>query len=139
MAPDTSPATLTLASDLAQLPVARRFVERFCEAGGLDACVTRAIVLATNEAISNVIRHAHGHLSDARLQIECRLHPDRLEIQIRDEGKPFDVTAVPHLDPGEVRIGGRGVFLMRTLMDEISCKPLGASGNLLRMVKHLNK
>ncbi len=139
MAPDTSAATLTLVSDLAQLPVARRFVEGVCEAGGLDACVIRAIVLATNEAISNVIRHAHGHLSDAWLQIECRLHPDRFEIDILDQGKPFDVTAVPHLDPGEIRVGGRGVYLMRRLMDEISCEPLGANGNLLRMVKRLNR
>ena len=33
------------------------------------------------------------------------------------------------------RIGGRGVFLMRTLMDELSCERRGTRGNVLRMVK----
>ena len=42
---------------------------------------------------------------------------------------------MPHLDPAEVRIGGRGVFLMRKLMDELSCQPRGERGNTLRMVK----
>jgi hypothetical protein len=42
---------------------------------------------------------------------------------------------VPHLDPGEVRLGGRGVFLMRKLTDELSCQPRGARGNVLRLVK----
>jgi serine/threonine-protein kinase RsbW len=135
MAPDPPPATLTLASDLSQLSVARRFVEGVCQAGGLDPAVTRAVVLATNEAVSNVIRHAHLHRPCARLQVQCLLAPDGVEVRILDEGEPFDLTAVPHLDPGEIRIGGRGVYLIRTLMDEVSCQPCGEQGNLLRMVK----
>jgi anti-sigma regulatory factor (Ser/Thr protein kinase) len=42
---------------------------------------------------------------------------------------------VPHLDPGEVRVGGRGIFLMRQLMDELSSQPRSQGGNILRMVK----
>ena len=52
-----------------------------------------------------------------------------------DEGAPFDLPAVPEMDPAELRIGGRGVFLMRTLMDELTCQPRGERGNVLRMVK----
>ena len=40
-----------------------------------------------------------------------------------------------HLDPSELRIGGRGVFLMRSIMDELTCQPRGEKGNALRMVK----
>ena len=54
-----------------------------------------------------------------------------------DEGAPFDLDAVPYLDPAELRLGGRGVFLMRTLMDELSCQPREQRGNTLRMVKRL--
>ncbi|HEX5273636.1 MAG TPA: ATP-binding protein, partial [Gemmataceae bacterium] len=57
------------------------------------------------------------------------------EILISDEGAPFDLASVPHLDPAEVRVGGRGVFLMRKLMDELSCLPRGERGNTLRMFK----
>jgi len=56
-----------------------------------------------------------------------------------DQGAPFDLDAVPKLDPRELRIGGRGVFLMRALMDELSCQPRGERGNTLRMVKRCSQ
>ena len=69
------------------------------------------------------------------LQIQCVFVPDGIEVRLLDEGDPFDITAVPHLDPSELRPGGRGVFLMRRLMDELSTQPRGNHGNTLRMVK----
>ncbi len=80
--------------------------------------------------------HAHRGHPEATIQIQCFLHPDRIEVRLLDEGEPFDLATVPHLDPSELRIGGRGVFLMRALMDELSCQPRGEHGNTLRMVKH---
>jgi serine/threonine-protein kinase RsbW len=136
MPPDSLPLTLTLPSDLRLLSVARAFLEAICHAGRFNPEATDAIVLAAHEAISNVIRHAHRDHPEALLQIHCYLSPDRLEIHLLDEGAPFDLAAVPNLDPAEVRLGGRGVFLMRTLMDELSCEPRSGHGNLLRMVKH---
>jgi anti-sigma regulatory factor (Ser/Thr protein kinase) len=62
-----------------------------------------------------------------------------MEVRVLDEGEPFDVCAVPHLNPAEIRIGGRGVFLMRTLMDEIQCVPRGERGNTLCMVKRCRR
>jgi serine/threonine-protein kinase RsbW len=139
MAADSQRLTLTLPSDLRLLSVARVFVESVCQAGGFDQGTTNAIVLATNEAVSNVIRHAHLGLSEAQLQIQCRFCPDGIEIFLLDEGEPFDLAAVPHLDPAEIRVGGRGVFLMRSLMDELSCQPRGERGNTLRMVKRCRR
>jgi serine/threonine-protein kinase RsbW len=127
--------TLTIPSDLHMLPVARSFVEAACQVSGLDRANTYAIVLATGEAVTNVIRHAHRNLPGAQLQIQCSLHADAVEIALLDEGEPFDIAAVPHFDPGEMRLGGRGVFMMRKLMDELSCSPRGERGNVLRMCK----
>ena len=126
---------LTLPSDLRLLPVARAFVEAVCLAGGLEKELTHAIVLAADEAVNNIIRHAHRHDIALTLQIECCLEPDRIELRLQDNGEPFDLAAVPHLNPGEVRVGGRGVYLMRTLMDEVHCEPRGPHGNLLRLIK----
>jgi serine/threonine-protein kinase RsbW len=135
MASQPAPWTLTLPSDLRQVVLARAFLEAVCEVGGLDRATTDAVVLAAHEAINNVIRHAHHNRPEAQLQIQCFLGPDGLEIHLLDEGAPFDLASVPALDPGEVRIGGRGVFLMRKLMDELSCQPRGDRGNTLRMLK----
>ena len=129
------PWTLTITSDLRLLGLARGFVEGICQAAGFDERVTHAIVLAADEATNNVMRHAHQDCPDAQVQLQCFVRPDGIEICLLDEGEPFDLTAVPHLDPGELRIGGRGVFLMRAIMDELSCHPRGERGNTLRMVK----
>jgi serine/threonine-protein kinase RsbW len=135
VAADTTPLTLTLPSDLRLLPVARAFVEAACQAGGLDKAVAHAVVLAADEATNNVIRHAHRNDSALTVRIECELGPDHIEIRLLDEGERFDLSAVPPLDPGELRIGGRGVYLMRALMDEVDCQPRGQRGNVLRLIK----
>jgi len=135
MLPTCAPLTLTLPSDLRWLDMARMFVEAVCKAGALDQATTDAVVLATNEATSNIIRHAHQHQPDACLQIRCRFCEEGLEICLYDQGEPFDVAAVPTLNPAEIRLGGRGVFLMRRLMDELTSQPHGERGNVLRMVK----
>ena len=128
--------SLTITSDLRLLAVARSFMESICHAGRLNDATTDAIILAFHEAASNIIRHAHRDLPGASLHIACALDDERIEIHLRDEGNPFDLGSVPSLNPAEVRIGGRGVFLMRTLMDELSCEPLPDRGNHLRMVKY---
>ncbi len=135
MVSDSLPLTLSIPSDLRMLSVARAFIEAVCHAARLDQAASDAIVMALHEAISNVIRHAHRDRPESLLQIRCYLSADRVEIHILDEGEPFDLGAVPNLDPAEERLGGRGVFLMRTLMDELSCQPRGERGNILRMVK----
>jgi anti-sigma regulatory factor (Ser/Thr protein kinase) len=129
------PWNLTIASDLRLLALARSFLEGVCQVAGCDDRTTDAIVMATDEAVNNVIRHAHRGRPEANLQIQCFLYDDRIEVRLLDEGAPFDLAAVPRLDPSELRIGGRGVFLMRTLMDELNCQPRDHGGNILRMVK----
>jgi anti-sigma regulatory factor (Ser/Thr protein kinase) len=101
----------------------------------VDRTTIQAVVLATGEAVTNIVRHAHRDRPDTPFQIECRVGPDTVEITLIDQGAPFDLTRVPHLNPSELRCGGRGVYLMRVLMDEIRCEPLGDHGNRLRLVK----
>lgn len=132
---DAFPFALTMPSELRLLPMARLFVEAVCQAGGLDPAATNAVVLAVNEATSNVIRHAYRDRPVTPFHVQCRLLPDGIEVRLEDEGPTFDLTSVPHLDPGEVRVGGRGVFLMRQLMDELTSEPRPQGGNILRMVK----
>lgn len=117
------------------VPVARAFVEAVCQACDLDRSATYALVLATGEAVSNIIRHAHQGRAEAQVQICCYAGADSLELQFIDEGEPFDLTAIPLLDPTELRLGGRGVYLMRSLMDEVTCTPRAPRGNVLRLVK----
>jgi anti-sigma regulatory factor (Ser/Thr protein kinase) len=135
MATDPPPFVLTLPSDLCHLAVARAFIEAVCFVSGLDRRATDAVALAVHEALANVIRHAHGHRAEVPLELRCFPGAGGIEIHILDEGEPFDLAKVPPLDPGELRCGGRGLFLMRALTDELSCQPRGSRGNVLRLVK----
>jgi anti-sigma regulatory factor (Ser/Thr protein kinase) len=135
MATPTVPWTLTISSDLRLLALARAFVEAVCQVAGYDEAVTNAVVLATDEATNNIMRHAHRDHPEAPIRIQCQVTAEGIEVRLHDEGAPFDIEGVPYLDPAELRPGGRGVFLMRALMDELSCQPRGERGNVLRMVK----
>lgn len=133
---ESRPFSLIIPSDLRYVTLARDFIEGVCRAACIDPAITDAVVLATNEAANNVVRHAHRDCPDALIEIQCRLKADGIEITILDQGAPFDLATVPALDPAELRVGGRGVYLMRSLMDELICERLGETGNRLRMVKH---
>jgi anti-sigma regulatory factor (Ser/Thr protein kinase) len=137
--PASPAATLLFSSDLALLPVVRQFIDAFARLGGLDPDSIDAIVLATNEATSNVIRHTYQSRPNEKLRIECRVVADGLEVEVSDEGEPFNVCDVPDLDPAEPRIGGRGVFLIRTLVDELVHTSREEGGNTLRMVRRRRK
>ena len=129
--------SLALPSELRMLSVARSFVDAVCQAYRLDRTTTHALVIVTGEAVTNIVRHAHQNRPGSQMEMHLQILADSVVITFRDEGAPFDLESVPELPPGELRIGGRGIYLMRTLMDELTCAPRGAGqpGNVLRMVK----
>lgn len=132
--------SLTIPSDLCLLSTARNFVESVGICCGLEPALVRSLVLVTGEAVSNIIRHAHRQQPTAKIQVLFQVGPDSVALSFLDEGDPFDISSVPHFNPGELRIGGRGVYLMRALMDDLRCCPrdLGQHGNCLRMVKRIS-
>ncbi len=133
----SAPFVLVLPSDLKLLGLARSFVEHVCRYHAWDPWSTEALVLAAHEAMQNVVRHAHSAHLDARVEVRMRsVEAGGLEICFIDEGEPFDISQVPHLDPGEMRFGGRGVYLMRRLVDELSSEARQPHGNILRLVKY---
>ncbi len=133
--PRTPPVILTFPSDLIYLPIARAMVESICRLAGMDGKCLESFVLAVNEATSNVIRHAHKDRVDLAVQLECHVTQEQIEVRLLDQGEPFDLSGVPSLDPSELRCGGRGVYLMRALLDELTITARTGGGNVLRMVK----
>src|SRR5438552_5892483 len=111
--------SLSLPSELRMLSVARAFVEAVGQTCSLERNIIHAVVMATGEAVTNIIRHAHRNLPSAQLHIQFQVLPEAVVLTFKDQGEPFDVAQVPHMNPAEMRIGGRGVFLMRALMDEV--------------------
>src|SRR5688500_6743821 len=92
--------SLTLPSELRMLSVARSFVEAICQAYQLDRTITHALVIATGEAITNIVRHAHQNRTNAQIELQLQIHADAVVLIFEDEGAPFDLQSVPQLPPG---------------------------------------
>src|SRR2546421_9800470 len=72
--------------------------------------------LALTEAASNSVRHAYAGEHVGVVEISYELHPDRLVIEVTDEGGGFD-PAQAHVPPEEPSEGGLGVAIIRAIAD----------------------
>ena len=87
------------------------------------------IELALREALANAIVHGNQEDPHKRVYIACRCTPDgEVSITVQDEGQGFDNNAVPDPTTPENRLGkhGRGIYLIKTLMDEVRFEQGGA-------------
>ncbi len=127
---------ITVASDTRWLALIRRVIDEFCQQAGLDAQESHAVTLAVSEAAANVMKHSYRGDHTRELSLVCRTVGHGIEIEIRDDGEPFDPDAQPLPPPDELRAGGRGVYLMRAMMDSVEYRREGAT-NSVRLRKML--
>lgn len=102
-----------------------RFVLNFRNADGSEV----EIEMALREALANAVVHGNHENSYKRVFVECRCYMDgEVSITVRDEGAGFDRSTVPDPTAPENRLftHGRGIYLMKTLMDEVSFEKGGA-------------
>lgn len=118
------------------LRTVRTVVQEFAAEMGCDTKERHDIALAVGEAVSNVIKHSYQGNPSNKLSLVCRDTSGDLEIEIRDRGEAYDPAAKPTRPPEEIRVGGRGVYLMRALMDEVEYHREG-DVNCVRMKKLL--
>ena len=92
--------------------------------------------LALAEGFTNAVRHAHADLPETTpIDIELSVSSGRLEIRIFDRGQPFDPDVLTEPEPGALREGGYGWFLLRRLSDRVSYECVQDRLNCLRIVK----
>jgi serine/threonine-protein kinase RsbW len=110
------------------------------EAIGDNEALTYNLQLATHEICTNIVGHAYDGNSAGRIKVSLELHPDPLtfKVELHDNGRAFDLDAVPTPDLDEVRVHGYGLFLTHSLMDNVSYTSTNGT-NQWRLVKHLSK
>src|SRR5580693_4111454 len=95
-----------MSSDPRYLPVVRGTIGPLAAAIGWDEAECRAIVLALDEAIANIIRHAYQGRSDGLIDLQCRETEDGLEISMLDSGEPPDLAKICAREVGCDQPGG---------------------------------
>jgi serine/threonine-protein kinase RsbW len=130
--------SLSINAELENLPRIREFIHEAARQGCLEEQFTDDLVLAVDEIVTNVILHGYNG-SRGKVVILARIAPPEVEIIVRDRATPFDPTGVAQPElclPLEDRpIGGLGVYMARSLTDDMSYRRMEGGGNELRLCK----
>jgi serine/threonine-protein kinase RsbW len=136
---------LTLASDPRLLCVVRAAIERLTEVNGFSPPECRSITRAVDEAVANVMRHAYRGSLDKRIDLSCKrisgmvngIPREGLEIELLDQGVPFDQNKLTARSLDEVKPGGLGLHFIRDSMDVMEHSHKDGV-NRLRLVKYFS-
>ena len=112
---------ISIPSLIDNIQVIESFIENAKEEFEINDDLYGNIMISVTECISNAIVHGNQSNPDKMVHLQLYMEPGLLRCSIEDEGIGFDFSNLP--DPTEPenieKIGGRGIFLMRHLSDEV--------------------
>ena len=132
---------ITISSRFENIELVQVIAEHLCENAGLDEDGSHWIGMAVREAVANAIKHGNKLDVKKKVQATFDLEGSDLEITVSDEGEGFDPAKVSDpLNPQNLmKTSGRGIFYMRTFMDEVHYSFDSGRGTSLVMTKNLAK
>jgi anti-anti-sigma factor len=135
---DTSKLDIWIKSDISYTSAIRKFIGSIALKEGFSEESASEIELALDEALANIIEHAYNFDFSKSIGINVTIDKEKLTITLIDKGKTFDITALQSKDEffsskGPYR--GRGKYIIKKLMDEVSYISYSNVENKLIMVK----
>jgi serine/threonine-protein kinase RsbW len=131
--------SLSLPRDSATVPVVRGICRDALDVLGVENGCTDAIQLAVSEACTNVLKHVEG--TPDEYEVDVSLDEDVCAIKVIDTGMGFDHNDFGSEDDRDglntSAEGGRGIFLMRAMVDQIKFTSEPKSGTVVHLVKKL--
>ncbi len=131
---------MAIPSDPDQIRIVEAEAEKIAKLAGLSEDEQESLSIAITEVVANAI--IHGNKKDIKKQVnlEFRISKSKLFISIEDEGRGFDPHGIadPLAPENLYKDSGRGVFIVRTLMDDVQYY-FGERGTRVEMTKNLKK
>ena len=87
--------------------------------------------VCVSEACTNAIKHSKKD----EFQVKFYVYPDRLTIEVLDDGIGYDVDSLASPDLKNPKTSGLGIFIIKTLMDEVEIKSCDKCGTIIKMTK----
>jgi len=143
MAPDGHLIRLQLPSSFELLDLVQVLSDRCSSMAGLDEDAAHWVSVSVRESVINAIKHGNRESADKKVTVAFELTPrdtpKQFLIEVLDEGEGFDPEEVANpLDPANVlKSSGRGIFFMRSFMDEVDIARRPEGGMAVRMSKKL--
>ena len=140
MTTDASVVELVLESDLKNVEVAEEVTRRVSGTAGFDEDEQHRIDMAVHETLINAIWHGNKNDPKKSVWLRFQIFSDRLEIRVRDEGTGYNPEKVPDplKDENLLNSSGRGVFLIRTFMDDYRVESKAGKGTEVVLIKKIN-
>ncbi len=106
---------------------------------GFDEDEVQRVEMAVREAAVNAVYHGNAYDSNKKMTFVLERTPESIVIVISDEGKGLNETEIPDpLAPENLmRTSGRGIFLIRSFMDEFQMRHLEFGGTEVTLIKYM--
>jgi len=125
---------LKITSDPRWLRMVRAMMQEVSRQAGFSEMERSEITLAVDEALANVMKHAYRGDPNGTVLLSCTAEDGEVEIVLRDQGEAMDPKHLEPPPPDEMRVGQRGIFLIRAIMDEVQFERNGDT-NQVRLRK----
>jgi serine/threonine-protein kinase RsbW len=128
----------TLDSTLESVDNAEQTATRIAVEAGFTEEEVMQISMAVREAAVNAVLHGNAYDPAKKVKLDIETTGRELVITIRDQGKGLDPAKIPDpLAPENLlKTSGRGIFLIRSFMDEVQIHP-SLTGTEIKLVKHV--
>ena len=127
--------TLTVPSDPKYLYVVRSALYPIVIDAGFSKKETRTIILAVDEACSNIIKYAYEGVHAMPIGVTVTVSNEELRIVLKDSGKQVDRSKIAPRKLADIRPGGLGTHFMNTVFDTVHYDTAGELGTVLTLVK----
>jgi serine/threonine-protein kinase RsbW len=128
-----------LDSSLDSVDSAEHLVLHVARKAGFQEEDLHKIGMAVRESMVNAVVHGNQYSAHKKVRVSVSKGQDRLTVTISDQGKGFELEALP--DPlseeNLLRNSGRGIFLIRAFMDEVNVRRLSPAGTEVTLTKYL--
>ncbi|HET8781254.1 MAG TPA: ATP-binding protein [Pyrinomonadaceae bacterium] len=128
---------LSLPSRIDTVATAAAAVAEFLSRSGITEDAAFGIDMAVREAVTNAVLHGNQQDENKTVDVTLKSSPDAVEISVHDQGAGFNPSDVPDPTAEEniLKASGRGIFFMRSFMDEVNWLIRPGGGTTVRMLK----
>jgi len=137
MTAETKRIEVTLETLLESVSLAEEISLRIAGAAGFSEDDCHKIGMAVREGVINAIQYGNGNEREKKIYLTVELEPEKMVVRVLDQGPGFDLADVPDplAEENLLKTSGRGIFLMRSFMDEFDIHHGRQGGAELVMAK----